>query len=371
MSNRQPATGSRTILIAGGGTGGHLMPALALAAGVRQAHPDWRVVLVGAARGVEATLLPNRAFPFHLLPAEPIYRRQWWRNFRWPFLAVRLLREVDRVLDLERPALVVGTGGYAAGPVVWRAARRGIPTALQEQNAYPGLVTRWLARSVREIWLGVPEARQHLSTGSTTEVTVTGNPIPPPDAAERTEALHRFGLDPSRPVLLVTGGSQGALAINTAVAGWLDSGGGRDVQLLWTTGKATHPQFRGYHNPPAVQLFDFLDPIAHAYAVATLAVSRAGMMTISELCAWGVPSILIPLPTAAADHQTPNARVLAEAGAAIHLPEADLTPSRLGGMVAELLRAPGRLAELAGKARSRGHPNAVARITQRIGVLSG
>lgn len=362
---------SRTILIAGGGTGGHLMPALAIAAEVRRAHPDWRVVLVGATRGVEATLLPVRDFPFHLLPAEPIYRQQWWKNLRWPVLAVRLLREVDRVLDQECPALVVGTGGYAAGPVVWCAARRRIPTALQEQNAYPGLVSRWLARSVREIWLGVPETRRHLSPGPNTEVMVTGNPIVPPDPARRAGALRRFDLDASRPVLLVTGGSQGALAINAAVAGWLDAGGGKNVQILWVTGRGTHAQFERYHRPPGVQLFDFLDPMADAYAVSTLAVSRAGMMTIAELCAWGIPSILIPLPTAAADHQTPNAVVLAESGAAIRIPQSDLSAARLGDLVADLLGAPDRLAAMSGKALSRGLPGAVNHISERIGILSG
>jgi UDP-N-acetylglucosamine--N-acetylmuramyl-(pentapeptide) pyrophosphoryl-undecaprenol N-acetylglucosamine transferase len=359
------------VLIAGGGTGGHLMPALAIAAEIRRAHTDWRVVLVGATRGVEASLLPTRDFPFHLLPAEPIYRRQWWKNLRWLFLAAPLLRAVNRVLDQERPALVIGTGGYAAGPVLWQAARRGIPTALQEQNAYPGLVTRWLAGSVGEIWLGVPEARRHLRPGKHTEVSVTGNPIQSPDPTLRAEALRRFGLDPSRPVLLVTGGSQGALAVNNAVAGWLDSGGAKAVQLLWVTGRASYQQFRSYHRPPAVQLFDFLDPMGQAYSVASLAVSRAGMMTIAELCAWGVPSILIPLPTAAGDHQTPNATVLADAGGAIHLPQAELSPLRLGGVVTELLGDPDRLAAIAGKARSRGVPDAVARILGRIGVHSG
>lgn len=366
-SERSP----RTIVIAGGGTGGHLMPALAIADAIRRHHPDWRVVLVGASRGVEAALLPTRNYPYELLPAEPIYRRQWWKNVRWPFLALRLVRVVDHLLDRERPALVIGTGGYASGPVVWRAAGRGIPTAIQEQNAAPGLSTRMLARRVREIWLGVPEARGFIKPGPHTEVIDTGNAISPPDPARRPEALKRFGLDPWTPGLLVTGGSQGALAINQAVGQWLEEGGGKGVQIIWAAGKATYPQFQRFHRPPAVQVFDFIDPMADAYAVANLAVSRGGMMTLAELCAWGVPSVLIPLPTAAADHQTPNARVLAGAGAAVHLPQSELTAQRLGEMIAGLLNSPGRLDQMAQAALARGRPDAVERISARIGVLSG
>jgi UDP-N-acetylglucosamine:LPS N-acetylglucosamine transferase len=126
-----------TALIAGGGSGGHLIPALNIAAALRETGR--RVVLVGAERGLEAERLPKKDFPYHLLPSEPIYRKQWWKNWRWPALAMRLVRGVDRILAAERPSMVIGTGGYAAGPVVWRAAQKGIPTAILEQDALPGL----------------------------------------------------------------------------------------------------------------------------------------------------------------------------------------------------------------------------------------
>ena len=360
-----------TVLIAGGGTGGHLMPALAIADAIRRHHPAWRIVLVGATRGVESSILPTRDYPYELLPAEPIYRRQWWKNARWPLLAIRLVGGVDRLLDRERPSLVIGTGGYASGPVVWRAAGKGIPTAIQEQNAYPGLSTRVLSRRVREVWLGVPEARALLKTGAHTAVIDTGNAISPPDPERRDAARRRFGLDPWKPVLLVTGGSQGALAINDVVATWLERGLGTGVQVIWATGKTTYSRFQRFHNPPDVQVFDFIDPMADAYAVAQLAVSRGGMMTLAELCAWGVPSVLIPLPSAAADHQTPNARVLADAGAAIHLRQPELTADRLGEVIGDLLHSPGRLDQMAQAALERGRPDAVERIMERIGVLSG
>lgn len=367
-------TGDRspvTVVIAGGGTGGHLMPALAIAAALRRVHPQWRVLLVGAERGIEAGLLPSRDFPYQLLPAEPLYRKQWWKNFRWPLLALRLRREVDRLLDREQPAVVVGTGGYAAGPVVWRAARRGIPTAMLELNAFPGLAVRWLARSVREVWLGSPEARRHLRAGPRTEIVETGAPIAPPEPALRAEALQRFGLDPARPVFLVTGGSQGALALNQVVAQWIEGGGSAGVQVLWVTGRTSFSRFEPLSRPPNVQVFDFLDPLGPGYAVADLALARAGMMTISELCAWGIPSILVPLPSAAADHQTPNARAMAAAGAGVFVAQAELTATSLGEQVRALLGQRERLAVMRQAALARARPDALEGIIARVGVLSG
>ncbi|HXW97776.1 MAG TPA: glycosyltransferase, partial [Gemmatimonadales bacterium] len=276
----------RVVLIAGGGTGGHLMPALAIASRLRARRPDVEPVLVGAERGIEAQLLPTRDFRYHLLPAEPIYRREWWKNFRWPLVAARLVRRLNQVFAAERPVAVLGTGGYAAGPSVWFARRQGLPTAIQEQNAFPGLATRFLARRVRHVYLGMPEARERLTLGSETTVFDTGNPIPVPDLGRREHALERFGLgarDCERPVLLITGGSQGAVAINEVVSRWLDAGGGAGWTVLWATGKGSHQRFTRHQRPPSVQVFGFLDPIADAYAVADLAVGRAGMMTGAEL----------------------------------------------------------------------------------------
>jgi UDP-N-acetylglucosamine--N-acetylmuramyl-(pentapeptide) pyrophosphoryl-undecaprenol N-acetylglucosamine transferase len=359
------------ILIAGGGTGGHLMPALAIAQALREQAPDIEPVLVGAVRGVEARILPTRDFRFHLLPSEPIYRRTWWKNVRWPLIAGRLLREVAQVFEQERPAAVLGTGGYASAPVVWWAARQGVPTAVQEQNAYPGMATRLLSRRVRHVYLGLPEARPLLRFGARTEVFDTGNPIVPPSPDRRAAALSRFGLDGTRPVVLVTGGSQGALAINRAVAGWLDAGGPAGAELLWVTGRGTYEEFAPRQRPPAVQVVDFLDPMADGYAVADVVVSRAGMITVAELCAWGLPSVLVPLPTAAADHQTHNARVLADAGASALLPQSALTPASLGEMVGSLLRDRPHRDAMAARALARGRPRAAGDIVSRLLTLAG
>jgi UDP-N-acetylglucosamine--N-acetylmuramyl-(pentapeptide) pyrophosphoryl-undecaprenol N-acetylglucosamine transferase len=359
----------KRVLIAGGGTGGHLMPALAIAGAIRERFPQIEPVLVGAVRGVEARILPTREFRYHLLPAEPIYRNAWWRNARWPLLAGRLLREVSWVFEEEQPLAVLGTGGYASGPVVWWASRHATPTAIQEQNAYPGLATRWLSRRVRHVYLGLPEARRLLRFGRETTVFDTGNPIVPPTAGRRAEALGRLGLDPARRVVLVTGGSQGALPINRAVAGWLEAGGAGDTAVLWVTGRGTHEEFARFHQPPAVQVIDFLDPMADGYAVADLVVSRAGMITVAELCAWGLPSILVPLPTAAADHQTYNARVLAEAGAAFPIAQKELTPVTLGQQIDRLLRDRGARSAMAAHALARGKPAAADEIVSKSSTL--
>ncbi len=357
------------ILIAGGGTGGHLMPALAIAETLRAAAPDIEPVLVGATRGVEARVLRTRDFRYHLLPAEPIYRRTWWKNVRWPLIAGRLLGSVGRVYALERPVAVLGTGGYASGPVVWVARGRGVPSAVQEQNAYPGLATRWLARRVNHVYLGLPEARKLLRPGKATEVFETGNPIVPPDPARREAGLRRFALDGRRPVVLVTGGSQGALAINRAVADWIRSGGPGSAAVIWVTGRGTYGEFAAFHDPPNVSVIDFLDPMADAYAVSDVVLSRAGMITVAEICAWGLPSVLVPLPTAAADHQTHNARAMADAGAAALLPQSEMVRDGVGGVLGRLLEGGAERESMAAAARARGRPQAARDIVSLLLTL--
>ncbi|HZA98118.1 MAG TPA: UDP-N-acetylglucosamine--N-acetylmuramyl-(pentapeptide) pyrophosphoryl-undecaprenol N-acetylglucosamine transferase, partial [Gemmatimonadales bacterium] len=248
--------------------------------------------------------------------------------------------------------------------------RHGVPTAIQEQNAYPGLASRWLSRRVRHVYLGLPEARRLLRFGPSTQVFDTGNPIAPPRPGHQGSARAKFGFNGERAVVLVTGGSQGALAINTAVAGWLADSGPGDANLIWVTGRATYSQFQGYESP-RVRVLDFLDPMADAYAVADLVVSRAGMITVAELCAWGLPNVLIPLPTAAADHQTHNARVLAEAGASILLLQSELTPLRLKNVVGGLLGDRGRLEQMAAKASARGRPESARDIVSKLLTLIG
>jgi UDP-N-acetylglucosamine--N-acetylmuramyl-(pentapeptide) pyrophosphoryl-undecaprenol N-acetylglucosamine transferase len=306
--------------------------------------------------------------PYHLLPFHPFYRRQWWKNLRWPVLLPSLLRRVDALLDAEHPDAVIGTGGYVSGPVLWRAAKRNIPTGILELDVRPGIATRLLAGRVREIWLAAPETLAVLRDRGRS--TVTGAPISPPDPARRTAALHRFSIAPDRPVLVVTGGSQGSLAINRIVSEWVRGRGGAPMQVIWATGRATYNEFASLHDPPNVHVLPFIEPMADAWSVADLCVARAGMMTLAELCAWGIPSVLIPLPSAASDHQTHNARAMAAAGAAVVIPQAGLDAAALGAALHDALGNGARLASMAAAARARGNPGAAAFIAQRIAALA-
>jgi len=344
------------------------MPALALArVTADQGH---EVVLVGAQRGIEARILPRHPFRFHLVPIEPLYRRQWWRNVLLPLMWLRATRATRRVLREEQPTIVIGTGGYAAGPVVLRAQQVGIPTVLQEQNAFPGLTTRWLARRARQVFLGFPEARLRLSPGPQTQVFVFGNPITPPGRVDAHAVRAELGLSARDRTVFIFGGSQGARALNETVARALGRGLLGDVNLVWGTGTAHEGRYAPLAVPGRVVVRGFFDPISTAYAAADLVVARAGAMTVAELCAWGKPSILVPLPTAAADHQTFNARALANAGAAVLLLESELAPDSFANTVSSLAYDQVRLDDLGRSARSRGHPNAARTIMSKVFELS-
>ena len=359
------------VLVAGGGTGGHLMPALAIADALRGARPDLEVVLVGARRGIEADILPRYSYRYYLLELEPLYRGAWWRNLRWLYRVGGVLRAVNRVIDIERPAVVVGTGGYVAGPLLWCAQRRRVPTVLQEANAFPGITTRWLARRARQVHLGFPEAASRIHVGRDTEVFAFGNPIRTQAAATADAAAARqaFGLDPARSCVLVIGGSQGARVLNRALGRALEIGLLTDCSVLWGAGRAHAPALMRLAVAGRVVVRDFFDPIAEAYGASDLVVSRAGAMTVAELCALGKPSVLVPFARAAADHQSHNARALAEAGAAMFLGEADLSPESLAHAITSLLADRSRLASLASHARARGHPDAARESASKILTL--
>jgi UDP-N-acetylglucosamine--N-acetylmuramyl-(pentapeptide) pyrophosphoryl-undecaprenol N-acetylglucosamine transferase len=359
---------SPTLLFAGGGTGGHLYPALAIARTLVRLAPEVRPVFVGARRGIERDVLPQQGFAYELLELHPLYRPAIWRNWRTVAGAAGAWRDLGALTRREHPRLVVGTGGYASGATLAYAVTHGIPIVQQIADSTPGLTARWFARYSREVYVGYPESIARLPQRPGTVYADTGNPIePPPDPLpdkHLARAAWEFPDDGSS-VVLVFGGSQGARAINAAVDAWVGRGLPDGIKLIWATGRT---QFADYarREGPGVRVRPYLAPIADAYAAADLAVTRAGAMTTAELCAWGIPMVLVPLPTAAADHQTANARALEAAGAAIRLPQDGLSPDSLSMITEQLVNDPRRRQALAAGARLRARPDAAEDIARRI-----
>ena len=363
------------VVFSGGGTGGHLYPALALADALGALRPDLRPVFLGARRGVEARVLPERGAEHLLVPIRGLDRTGGIRgNLGVPWSVARSLGQVLRWFRGLRPELVVVTGGYAGAPAGLVAAALGIPLALQEQNAVPGLTTRILAGRARQIHLAYPEAGERLPASARAAVRISGNPVRPPVARDPGEARRALGLEPRRPTLLVVGGSQGSLALNRAVTAMVrEAGGDPGYQMLWSTGPrhlaGIEASLAEAGSPAWVHATGYIDDMPSALAAADLAVSRAGAMATSEFLAWGLPAVLVPLPTAAADHQTRNAQALEEAGCAVHLPEADLDGALLGLRVQELMADPEARARMSRSAAERGRPKAAREIAEALAEL--
>lgn len=358
-----------TIWLAGGGTGGHLYPALAIARALRRASGAVEIFFIGARRGIEREVLPESGFDFELLELHPLYRANPWLNARTLRGAVSAWRRLDRIAATRPPSALVATGGYAAGVALAYAARRGVPIVIQEQNSVPGLTVRLFATRAAEIHAGFPEVRGHLPRRARARVVDTGNPIDPPpvprpDAGAAREA---WGLAPDRAVLLIVGGSQGAAALNRVVAEWLAAGGASaaGVGVLWVTGRRTYEEYRSLA-ADGVVVVPYISPMERAYAAATIALARAGAMTSAELAAWGIPAVFVPLPTAAADHQTANAGAIAAAGAAVVLRQSALDPRTLGASVARLVGDETSLAAMRRAMLARARPNAADAIAERV-----
>ena len=359
-----------TVLFAGGGTGGHLYPGLAIARTLVRLDPRVRPYFVGAERGIEKQVLPGTEFPHLLLDLHPLYRARPWDNWRTLRGAVGAWRALGRLAAVERPRLVVGTGGYAAGVALGYAVAHRIPIVQQAGDSHPGLTARAFRRWTREFYLAFPEAARVLG-GDRASLMDTGAPIEPPPTPrpDRRAARARWGFpEEGGHVLLVYGGSQGSRAINLVVADWVRSGIPDDLYVIWMTGRASFSEFASLDGG-RVRVREYLSPIAEAYAAADLALARAGAMTTAELFAWGIPPVLVPLPTAAADHQAHNARALAAAGAAVHLPQSDLSPARLDAAIRGLLDDPAAMSRLATGASARARPDAAESIARRILTL--
>lgn len=357
------------VLMAAGGTGGHVLPAVTVARWLKQRDPECSCVAVSGRRGVadhwwdasvgELTAVGVEPWPRRLQAVDPRY---WWRQARAALRLARLLRQY-------RPQVVVGFGGYVAGPTVLLAKLSGTPTVIHEQNVFPGRTTRLLVPWADRVTLSFEETRQHLPSNA--RITVTGNPVRAEvEGRSRETALKALGLSPEKPVLLVMGGSQGSHALNAVTVealALLAPRERRGLQLLHLTGAKDHAAVTERYRALGVvgHALVSLSAMGPAYAAATLAVVRAGATTLAELVATATPSVLVPYPYAGA-HQTANAHWLSRRGGALVMDQNVFTPARFSEIIVPLLQDPVRLAAMRASLQSLAMPGAAGRVAAAV-----
>ncbi len=327
------------VIISGGGTGGHIFPAIAIARAIQAMRPDTQILFVGAEGRMEMEKVPAAGYRIEGLPIMGIQRRLTWKNLLVPFRVWQSLRKARRILAEFKPDLAIGVGGYASGPLLKAASSMGVVTMLQEQNSYPGITNRLLARKAAKICVAYEGLDRYFDKN---KIVLTGNPVRPELAAftdKRSAALRFFHLSEKLPVVLVIGGSLGARTINQSIQASLGALSKKNCQVIWQTGRSFASAARSSADaiaPEHVRVFDFIREMDLAYAAADVVVSRAGAMSISELCMAARPCILVPSPNVAEDHQTKNARSLADRGAAVLVTD-DTARASLGKEILSLV----------------------------------
>jgi UDP-N-acetylglucosamine--N-acetylmuramyl-(pentapeptide) pyrophosphoryl-undecaprenol N-acetylglucosamine transferase len=356
------------VVVAGGGTGGHLFPGIAVVEELRRRNPQVKVRFVGTSRGIEQRVLPKLGEELSVIEVRPLLGRSALELVRNLSLLPLSFGQATQLLRAEKPDLVLGLGGYAAGPVLLTAAALRMPTALLEQNAHVGLTNRLLARTVGRAYLTYPGTAARFGAE---RARVFGNPVRRSFVEAAQLALHDpAGVEARARRILVLGGSQGARGVNEAVpvALALADVSGQSVSVLHQTGEAMVDEVRKRYRGLGVsaEVVPFIDDMARAYASASLVIARAGATTLAELCAIGKPSILIPYPHAAEDHQAMNALAMERAGAAIAIREDELSAEVLAARVRELLRGNIQRRNMAEAARRLGRPEAAAAIVDDL-----
>ena len=364
---------SVSIIISGGGTGGHIFPAIAIADAIKAKAPEAKILFVGAKGRMEMERVPKAGYPIQGLWISGFQRSLSAQNLLFPLKLASSLFSAWRILRSFRPQVAVGVGGYASGPLLDVATRMGIPALIQEQNSYAGVTNRLLAKRVQKICVAYSGMERYFPEE---KLVLTGNPVRTEVFSRQTskaEAASFFGLDPEKPVVLLFGGSLGALALNEAVAeagGWLNAR--PEVQVIWQTGKLYFDRFKDTETGrlPQVRVMPFLERMDMAYAASDLAICRAGALTISELCLVGKPAILVPSPLVAEDHQTKNARALADQEAAVMVKNAEVK-AKLWTEVFRLIDEPELRQNLAKNIKSLGKPDAAEDIASEVLKLAG
>lgn len=311
-------------IISGGGTGGHIYPAVAIAQALKQAYPNIDILFVGAKGRMEMEKVPKAGFPIEGLWISGLQRKITFANLAFPLKVISSVMASRRIIRRFKPDVAIGVGGYASGPLLYAAAGMGIPTLIHEQNSYAGITNKWLSRRVDRICVAYEGMERFFPAK---KMVFTGNPVrqdilhAQPDSL-RSEAAAFFHLDPRKPVLLVIGGSLGARTLNQTLAKHYPQLKAHGVQVLWQTGKAYYPELKDL-NDEAVRVEEFIYRMDLAYALADVVISRAGAGSISELAVVSRPAILVPSPWVTEDHQTKNALALVHKSAAWMVNDAD------------------------------------------------
>ena len=335
-------------MISGGGTGGHIFPALAIANAIKSRDRSTEFLFVGAEGKMEMEKVPAAGYKIEALPIRGFQRHNMWKNILLPIRVVRSLLKARRLVKEFKPDVAVGVGGYASGPLLYMANKSGVPTVIQEQNSYPGVTNKLLAKQAKKICVAYDDMDRFFPAE---KIIRTGNPVRKHVVqieGKRERAKQHFGLTEDAPVLFVTGGSLGARSINQGVRAALQKWKQAGIQVIWQTGKPFFPhaeQAVKEANATHVHVHQFIAEMDLAYAAADLVLARAGAMSISELCLVKKPAILVPLPTAAEDHQTKNARALTDRNAAVLITDQEAV-ERIGTTVLHLLKNPDELGKI-------------------------
>ena len=362
-------------VISGGGTGGHIFPAISIASKLRELNPENEILFVGAEGKMEMEKVPAAGFEIVGLPILGLQRQLNWKNIKndiqVPFRWLASLRKAGRILDEFKPDVAIGVGGYASAPLLRKATAKGIPSLIQEQNGFAGLTNRMLASKVDCICVAYDGMEKFFPAE---KIVFSGNPIRsemhPYSEEERREAIRFYGLDPDKKHILIVGGSLGSGTLNTAVKNWISNScpGGEGVQLLWQCGKyykAGVDAFMKGRELPDIQYSDFIARMDLAYAAADVIISRSGASSISEICATGKAAVFVPSPNVAEDHQTHNAMALVSKEAALMVRDAEAS-QKLMQTALELVRDDARRSAMEKNVAVLARPDAAQTIVDEI-----
>ncbi len=355
-------------IISGGGTGGHIYPAIAIAHAIKEKQPNAEILFVGANGKMEMEKVPKAGYEIIGLDIAGLQRKLTVKNLSFPFKLFKSLKKAKQIVKDFNPDVAIGVGGYASGPLLRQAGKQGVPTLLQEQNSYPGITNKLLARKAKKICVAYDNMERFFDER---KIVFTGNPVRKEILnieGKKERGLTHFGLEQGKKTLLVIGGSLGARTVNNSIKNAVELLNENGVQVLWQTGKSycedmkSFVKEKGFEN---IKVYDFIYEMDLAYASADLVVSRAGALSISELCLVGKPIILIPSPNVSEDHQTKNAMALVNHNAAVLVKDAD-APETLGKEIMELMNNENKLIKLSVNIIGFGRPNAAEAIANEV-----